>query len=435
MSTARVPAPPSAPLATTAAPSSAAAANGPPALLPYGRQTLDDADVDAVVRALRGDWLTQGPTVARFEEALAARCGAPYCVAVASGTAALHLASLAAGVREGLGGVTSDITFVASANGVRYAGGDVALADVDPSTGLATAASLEHAVERLVARGTTPRVIIPVDLAGQVADLPAIAALARRRGLAVIEDAAHSLGATYEHEGRTVRAASCTHSDFAILSFHPVKHITTLEGGAILTRDEGAYRALLELRSHGITKDRARLQRDDGPWYYEQQSLGFHYRLSDVACALGLSQLDKLHAFLAARRWLAAHYDRGLAKRGLLGRYRPLARGRGSSAFHLYVVQLVPRIGESLDALAARRLDLYEHLRARHIAPQVHYIPVHRQPDFARYVDADERFPGADAYYAGCLSLPIFPAMTEADAERVLDALDEHASRDRGDLA
>ena len=269
--------------------------------------------------------------------------------------------------------------------------------------------------------------IVPVDFAGQVADLPAIEALAMRRGLTVIEDAAHALGASYEHERRVVRAASCTHSDFAILSFHPVKHITTLEGGAILTRDEGAWRTLLELRSHGITKDRARLGRDDGPWYYEQQSLGFHYRLSDVQCALGLSQLPKLRRFVAARRWLAAHYDRGLAMRGLLAHYRPIAQPHTRSAFHLYVIRLVPAAGETLESVAARRRALYEHLRTRGIAPQVHYIPVHRQPDFARFVDEDERFEGADAYYAGCLSLPLFPSMARADVERVLDALDEHA--------
>jgi perosamine synthetase len=412
------------------------AANGPPpAPLPYGRHTLDEADVAAVVRALRGEWLTQGPTVARFEEAIAARCGAPHCVAVSSGTAALHLASLAAGVGAGDGGVTSDITFVASANGIRYAGGSVALADVDPRTGLATAASIERALDRLAARGVRAKVVVPVDFAGQTADLPAIHALAKQRGLSVIEDAAHSLGATYTHDGQTLRAGSCTHSDFAILSFHPVKHITTLEGGAILTRDEGAYRALIELRSHGITKDRARLREDDGPWYYEQQRLGFHYRLSDVACALGLSQLEKLRGFLAARRWIAAHYDRGLAARGLLGWARPLAQPRAHSASHLHVIQLVRGADESLADLAVRRRALYDHLCRRGITPQVHYVPLHRQPDLARHVDADERFEGADAYYAGCLSLPIFPAMSEHDTERVLDALGERARIDAADNA
>ncbi|MBX7196841.1 MAG: DegT/DnrJ/EryC1/StrS family aminotransferase [Sandaracinaceae bacterium] len=413
-----------------AAPEDEAANGPPPPLLPYGRQTIDDADIAAVVAALKGDWLTQGPTVARFEEAIAARCGAPYCVAVSSGTAALHLASLVGGIEPGRGGVTSDITFVASANGIRYGGGTVALADVDPLTGLATAATIERAVDRLEARGVAPKVLVPVDFAGQVAELPSIAALAARRGLTVIEDAAHALGASYVHEGRTVRAGSCTHSDLAILSFHPVKHITTLEGGAILTRDEGAYRALLELRSHGITKDRARLHHDDGPWYYEQQRLGFHHRLSDVACALGLSQLDKLGAFLAARRWIAARYGRGLAQRGLLDHYRPLPQPHARSAFHLYVIHLVPRDREPLGSIASRRLRLYEHLRARGIAPQVHYIPIHRQPDFAPFIDVDERFPGAEAFYAGCLSLPVFPSMLESDVGRVLDALEEHAASD-----
>ena len=392
-------------------------------LLPYGRQSIDEDDVVAVVRALTGEMLTQGPTVARFEEAIAERCGAPYCVAVASGTAALHLASMVAGVRAGGGGVTSDVTFVASANGIRYAGGDVALADVDPDTGLASAAALDEALDRLVARGVKPDVIVPVDYAGQPADLPAIAELAARRGVRVIEDAAHALGARYRHAGRTHRAGSCAHSDLAILSFHPVKHITTLEGGAVLTRDEGAYRELLSLRSHGIERDAVKLSRCDGPWYYEQQALGFHYRISDVACALGLSQLDKLSRFLEARRLLAARYDEGLTELAHL--CRPLGRGPlpSRSAHHLYVVRLTERDGESLDDVADRRRRLYEHLRAQRIAAQVHYVPVHRHPDLRRFVDADQRFPGAERFYAGCLSLPLFPAMRSGDVDRVLGAL------------
>lgn len=410
-------------VATTTTPRALGAPTEP--LLPYGRHSIDESDVIAVVRALTGEMLTQGPTVARFEEAIAERCGARYCVAVASGTAALHLASLASGVRAGDGGVTSDVTFVASANGIRYAGGDVALADVDPLTGLASPAALEEALDRLVRRGVTPKVIVPVDYAGQLADLPAIAAIAKRRGVRVIEDAAHSLGARYRHDGRSHRAGSCAHSDFAILSFHPVKHITTLEGGAVLTNDEGACRELMALRSHGIARDPAQLSRCDGPWYYEQQALGFHYRISDVACALGLSQLGKLETFLKARRARARRYDVGLVERGLTTLCQPLGRAPlpSRSAHHLYVVRLTERDGEIVEDVAARRLALYHHLKARRIAAQVHYVPVHRHPDFHRFVDADQRFSGAERFYAGCLSLPLFPTMTDGDVDRVLDAL------------
>jgi perosamine synthetase len=272
--------------------------------------------------------------------------------------------------------------------------------------------------------GGSVHAIAPTGLGGAVSDLPAISALARELGAAVIEDAAHCLGASYRVEGVEYNAASCTHSDFAILSFHPVKHITTLEGGAILTRDSGAYRELLELRSHGITRDPARLTVNDGPWYYEQQRLGYHYRLSDVACALGLSQLRRLEAFLARRRAIAARYESGLIARGLLGELQPLqVPDHVRSAYHLYIVQLRSRPGELVADVARRRRRLYDDLGAVGIRTQVHYIPLHRQPDFGEFVSATAGFPGADEYYARCISLPMFPAMTDVDIDRVLDAL------------
>lgn len=392
--------------------------------LPYGRQSIDDDDVAAVVGALRGDWLTQGPAVGRFEEALARRCGAPYCVAVASGTAALHLASMICGVRPGTGGVTSDITFVASANGIRYCGGSAALADVDAATALVTPATLRAAAGSLEAAGVPVRALVPVDYAGTVVDLPAIAALARELGAKVIEDAAHSLGATYTHEGRTHRAGSCEHADLAILSFHPVKHITTFEGGAILARDEGAYRELLELRSHGITRDPDRMSKNDGPWYQEQIALGYHYRIGDVPCALGLSQLAKLDRFLARRRALAARYDAGIRGGRLSAVIEPLAVRDGvESAYHLYVVRLRRRDGESNPEIAARRRALHAALHDAGILAQVHYVPVHHHPvhrDAPRAAPLD----AAEDHYARCVSLPLFPAMADDDVDRVLDALD-----------
>lgn len=383
--------------------------------LPYGRQTIEDDDVAAVVSTLEGDWLTQGPKVAEFEERLAETTGARYAVAVANGTAALHLAALAAGVRAGSTGITSTITFVASANCIRYAGGAPFFCDVDADTGLLDLASLRSRVDELVKSGRAPRVIIPVDMTGAVPDLEATRAIAESVGAVVIEDAAHSLGSTY---GGGHRAASCVHSHMAILSFHPVKHVTTGEGGAITTNDEALYRELRDLRTHGITKDASKLTRDDGPWYYEQHALGFNYRITDMQCALGISQLAKLGRFVDRRRELAAIYDAEFASS--TNDIRPLRVPPGCrSAHHLYVVRVVARPGETLASIGARRRALFIQLRERNIFAQVHYIPVHTQPDYVRNGLGEGSFPGADAYYASVISLPLFPGMRDEDARRV----------------
>lgn len=386
----------------------------------YGRQSIDEDDIAAVVRVLRSDFLTQGPEVKRFEDKLCEVTGAKYAVAVANGTAALHLACLAAGVRQGDVGVTSPITFVASANCVRYAGGTVRFADVDPDTGLLTAASVRAAIE---ACERPPKVIIPVDLTGSVADLPGIATVAASTGALVVEDAAHSLGARYGD----ARAASCRDSAMAILSFHPVKHATTGEGGAITTNDEALYRELADLRTHGITKDPARLEKVDGPWYHEQRTLGFNYRITDMQCALGTSQLGKLERFVARRREIAARYDAAFAPHGdrlrSLGVEQHVPAAERRSSYHLYVIRLVARPGEDLAAVAARRKALYAALAERKIFTQVHYIPVSTQPDFRRHGMGTERLPGAEAYYASCLSLPMFPALSDDDVDRVASAV------------
>jgi dTDP-4-amino-4,6-dideoxygalactose transaminase len=322
-------------------------------------------------------------------------------------------------------GVTSDITFVASANGMRYAGATPVMADVDPTTGHLSIAALERVVAKLKAEGRAPKLIVPVDFSGSVADLEAVRAIADAVKATVVEDAAHSLGA-----GAVLKAASCEHAHMAILSFHPVKHITTGEGGAIVTNDEGAYKTLLELRTHGITKDPAKLTRVDGPWYYEQHSLGYHYRITDLQCALGVSQAAKLERFVARRRQIAALYDAQFAKAPFSGWLAPLAVRAGvTSAHHLYVIRLTQRAGESLTDVAARRRLLYDGLRERQIAPQVHYIPVHQQPDFARAGLSAGEFAGADAYYAGCLSLPMFPGMVDGDVTRVVEAVGEVLSK------
>jgi UDP-4-amino-4,6-dideoxy-N-acetyl-beta-L-altrosamine transaminase len=382
--------------------------------LPYGRQWIDDDDVAAVVAQLKSDWLTQGPAVDQFEATLCEATGAKYAVAVSSGTAALHLACLAAGVRPNDAGVTSDITFVASANAIRYAGGVPHLVDVDPETGLIDVDALRRTVAALVQKSHAPKVIIPVDLTGTPADLPAVAEIAKSAGAVVIEDAAHSLGAEYTVGGKRFRAGSCAHASMAILSFHPVKHVTTGEGGAITTNDASLYEELRQLRTHGITKDPKKLTVDEGPWYYEQHSLGFNYRLTDLQSALGVSQMKKLPTFLAKRRALARRYDELFAAPRLRDVVRPLHVRKGvTSAYHLYVVRV---------AASARRA-LFEHLREEKIFAQVHYIPVHRQPDYRRNGLSNGEFPGADAYYGSCISLPLFPAMQDADVDRVADTI------------
>jgi dTDP-4-amino-4,6-dideoxygalactose transaminase len=254
--------------------------------------------------------------------------------------------------------------------------------------------------------------------------LPALREIADRAGTVVIEDAAHALGATYEHDGRTYNAASCAHAHMAILSFHPVKHITTAEGGAITTNDERFYRDLLDLRTHGITKDPARMERNDGPWYYEQHSLGFNYRITDIQCALGVSQATKLPGFIERRRAIAAQYDRAFGAGRLSGGVRPLRVRPGTrSSYHLYVVRVLGQPGDTLDQVAQRRREIFMSLREAGIFAQVHYIPVNRQPDFANKGLGEGAFPGADAYYASCLSLPMFPAMTDSDVDRVVESV------------
>lgn len=378
-----------------------------------------------MVACLRGDWLTQGPQVKQFEEALCEATGARFAVAVSSGTAALHLAALAAGVKTGDTGITSAITFVASANCIAYCGGSPKFADVDPDTCLMDVASLDRCVGELEEAGHPPKVIVAVDFAGQPADLPAIRTIADQCGAKVVSDAAHSLGGSYAHCGVEYRSGSCAHTDMAVLSFHPVKHITTGEGGALLTNDANVAETAREVRSHGIHRDPDRMTRSgEGPWYYEQIRLGYHYRLTDLQCALGSSQLRKLGQFVARRNEIARDYIAALAEPPLLGWLMPLRvlPTTVSHAYHLFVVRLVRRPGESLDSLAARRKSLYMALRGRQILTQVHYIPVPDQPYYSiRGCSVD----GARDYYAGCLSLPMFPKMSAGDIERVVSALRE----------
>jgi len=381
-------------------------------MIPYGRQDVRAEDIEAVVACLRSDWLTQGPAVPRFEAALAAHCGARHAVAVSSGTAALHLACLALGLGPGDWLWTSPITFVASANCALYCGAQVDFVDIDPATGLM---SVERLAEKLAAAGRAgrlPKIVVPVHFAGASCDMAAIHALAQRYGFRIIEDAAHALGGRYQDEP----VGACRYSDITIFSFHPVKLITTGEGGMALTNDAVLARKMALLRSHGITRAPEEMSDPpEGPWYYQQVMLGFNYRLTDFQAALGLSQFARLDDYITRRTALAARYDALLAGLPIA---LPVCPAWASSAWHLYVIRVA----------SERRRRLIEALHAQGIHTQVHYIPVHRQPWYRRMGFAAGDYPAAEAFYAGALSLPLFPALTEEEQDQVAVAVREHLS-------
>jgi UDP-4-amino-4,6-dideoxy-N-acetyl-beta-L-altrosamine transaminase len=375
--------------------------------LPYGRQQITDADVDAVVAALRSELITQGPLVPRFEAALAEYVGARHAIAFSSGTAALHGACFAAGVGPGDETITAPITFAASANCALYCGATPRFADIDPAT-----LNLDP-VAAAAAAGPATKAVIPVSFAGLPADVDALAPL-RERGIAIIEDAAHAIGAHRENRRLGGGAAG---ADMTCFSFHPVKTMTTGEGGLVTTEDDELARRLRVFRTHGITKDGISPGPDEGDWYYEMQELGFNFRITDIQCALGLSQLGRLDDFVARRNAIASAYRGALAGEERVS-LPPEAPHDSLHAYHLFVVQV--RGG------AALRRRVFEHLRAAGIGVQVHYIPVYRLPYYRdRLGYPQEGCPHAEDYYAGAISLPMFPAMTEADVERVVGELRE----------
>jgi perosamine synthetase len=385
--------------------------NGSP--IPYGRQWLDAADVKAVVAALKSDWLTQGPRVAAFEDSLAAYCGSKYAVAVANGTAALHLACLALGLKQGAGVLTTPNTFVASANCALYAGLTPHFADIEDKTFCIDPERMEAAVKK----NKGIKAVIPVHFAGHPCDMKAIREIADRHGLRVIEDACHALGAGIIKRGGVIeRVGSCRGTDMAVLSFHPVKHITTGEGGAILTNDPKLYKKLVTLRTHGITKEG--MSKDPGPWYYEMVELGYNYRITDIQCALGASQLKKVEAFVNRRREIAAIYNEAFSG---MDSVRTVQEKKGFLAsYHLYVIQA------DFKAVGKTRKKVMEELVERGVRTQVHYIPVHLQPYYKKsfgYKLGD--FPVAEGYYEKALSLPMFPKMTGAEVRQVVRAVKE----------
>jgi UDP-4-amino-4,6-dideoxy-N-acetyl-beta-L-altrosamine transaminase len=389
-----------------------------PKMIPYSRQTLEASDVAAVVKTLKSDWLTQGPKVAEFEKKLAETCGARFAVAVSSGTAALHLACLALGVQSGDEVITTPNTFAASANCVVYCGGKPVFADIDPHTFNLSPQAFEETIS------PKTKGVIPVHFAGLPCEMKKIHETAKKRGLFVLEDGSHALGARYWSEGRWVQVGSCAHADACVFSFHPVKGITTGEGGAITTNNAALYERLVLLRTHGITKSPAQFHHrelafwGDGlvsGWYYEMQELGFNYRIPDVLCALGLNQLKRLGKFIRARRAIAAYYDKTLAGERALE--LPKEPKGYESAYHLYVIRL------RLERLTAGRAQIFDALRHEGLGVQVHYIPVHYQPYYRHRGYKPGLCPNAEAYYERVISIPVFPGLTPALRKQVVARL------------
>jgi UDP-4-amino-4,6-dideoxy-N-acetyl-beta-L-altrosamine transaminase len=401
------------------------------AFLPYGRQVIEDDDIAAVAQALRADLLTTGPRVTAFEEAFAAKVGARHAVACSNGTAALHLAMMALGLRRGQVTIVPSLTFLATANCARFEDAEVQFADVAPNTGLMTPATLEMAISRVNEQGAGAarlRAVLPVHYGGNPADLPRIRALAEAAGAVVVEDACHGLGTAMDFGTGREQIGDCTHSAMSTFSFHPVKTIACGEGGMVTTNDPVLAERLMRLRSHGMVRqpnafslmamafdETKEGERDANPWFYEMPQIGYNYRLPDVLCALGISQLAKLDRFAARRRTLSVLYRQHMAE--LAPVVSLVASPQGADpALHLMVALI------DFKAVGLSRKQVMDGLAARGIGSQVHYIPVHRQPYYQdRYGLID--LPGADAFYSRCLSLPLFAGMEDSDPERVVLAL------------
>ena len=387
-------------------------------MIPYGKHHIDEDDIQAVVQVLRSDYLTQGPIIEEFERAVANYVGVKYAVAVSSGTAALHLANLAAGVRPGCSAVTSPITFVASANSILYAGGNVLFADIENDT-------LNMSPESLIdvfKNNKNIKAVIPVHFAGLPCDMAKIKQIADKHNAIVIEDAAHALGASYP-SGKKV--GSCENSLMTMFSFHPVKAIAAGEGGMITTNNEIIYRKLLRLRSHGINKlndsfilpEQGETNGIVDPWYYEMQELGFHYRITDIQCALALSQLKRLDSFISRRVDLARVYDAAFTK---MKNCSPAqTEGRDRSGHHLYVLRI------NYDGIGVSRNQLMQNLRSRDIGSQVHYIPVPAHPFYRKLGFRPECYFNAQKYYQEALSIPLFFKLTDSQQKQVIDAIAE----------
>ncbi len=385
-------------------------------IIPYATQSIDETDLQAVQEVLTSGWLTQGPTGPRFEEAFAERHAVAHAVSVSNATAGLHIACLALGAAPGKVVWTSPNSFVASANCALYCGAEVDFVDIDPVTRNMSVSALTAKLAQADREGSLPALVIPVHFSGLPCDLAPMRSLADRYGFKLLEDASHGVGASYDGQPIGSRYA-----DASVFSFHPVKIITTGEGGMVTTQDAALARRLQLLRSHGITRTPGEMALDGpphGPWYYEQATLGFNYRLTDIQSALGLSQLQKLDAFHTARERLAERYDRLLASLPLkLPARAPSATANARSSWHLYVVEVLPGAG------VADRDTVFQRLYEAGIAVNVHYIPIHTQPFYQARGFRLGQFPAAEAYYAGAISIPLFPTLTDAQQDYVVAEL------------
>lgn len=379
----------------------------------YGQQDINQDDIDAVVSVLRSVNLTQGPTIPRFEEGVKTAVEAKHAIAVNSATSALHIACLALDLGPGDWLWTTPNTFVASANCALYCGASVDFIDIDPKTYNLSPAALEAKLVEAEKAGRLPKVVVPVHLAGQSCDMAAIHALGERFGFRIIEDASHAIGGSYKGEA----IGNCRYSDIAIFSFHPVKIITTAEGGIATTNDDDLARRLSLLRSHGITREPDLMNAPmDGPWYYQQVALGYNYRMTDLQAALGTSQLTRLGDFVTRRHEIAARYDELLADMPIT---LPWQHPDSYSAFHLYVIRL------QLDRLGTSRREVFEYMREREILVNLHYIPVHTQPFYRQFGFKDGDYPQAEQYYREAISIPMHPSLSNADQDRVVEVLRE----------
>lgn len=373
-------------------------------MIPYGRQDINQTDIDEVIGVLKSDFLTQGPVVPRFEQAVANYTGGQYAVAVNSATSALHIACLALGLGPGDSLWTTPITFVASANCALYCGASVDFVDIDPKTYNLCPQALENKLIEAERRGQLPKIVVPVHLCGQSCDMAAIHALSLRYGFKIIEDASHAIGGKYKDE----YIGNCRYSDITVFSFHPVKIITTAEGGMALTNDPELAENMALLRSHGVTREPVKMtQEPDGPWYYQQIALGFNYRLTDIQAALGLSQLTRLDDFIGRRRCLAARYDSCLEALSVL---RPWQHPDCASARHLYVIRV------------RNRRKVFDALREAGVGVNVHYIPVNQQP-YYRNSHGVSTTPEADRYYQEALSIPLYSGLVQGDQDIVVSSL------------
>ncbi len=380
-------------------------------MIPYGRQDISQDDIEAVVEVLRSDLITQGPVVPRFEQAVANYCGAGHGVATTSATAALHVACAALDLGPGDWLWTSPNTFVASANAARYCGARVDFVDIDQRTYNMSADALAEKLAVAEHEGKLPKVVMPVHFAGQSCDMAAIHALGERYGFRIIEDASHAIGGRYRDEP----VGNCRYSDVAVFSFHPVKIITTGEGGMAVTKNAELAGRMGRLRSHGITRDPALMAGDsDGPWDYQQIELGFHYRMTDIQAALGLSQMQRLDEFVTKRRVIAAHYDEQLAP---LPVTTPYQHPEQRSAYHLYPIQVRD---------AATRREVFQALRDASIGVNVHYIPVHTQPDYQQFGFGWGDYPEAEGFYQRAISLPLFPMLSSKEQKQIKQTLAEN---------